>query len=237
MKSLRPRERLPFTCPVLSLGASFGNNLPAKFFSFRHHEPSWKGLLVLSWFDKARKNIYSRLCGSRSIYAQDTYLNGRLDAYRRNLVADMSHPYGDGQWFRVERLGGNRQNEFEEQCDAFQTLLRDVSERKEDLVWDPHEPKTIENARRFTSALDRFSSWTVFRTRIGSIGRGPPLLQTGDRVCIFMGSRTPFVVRKTSVAFGLLVAHQLVGECYVHGLMDKEILKKDSSHWASLLIF
>lgn len=48
----------------------------------------------------------------------------------------------------------------------------------------------------YINALDRLPSWTVFRTASGYIGRGPPLVKIGDKICVLEGPRTPFVIRK-----------------------------------------
>ncbi len=56
-------------------------------------------------------------------------------------------------------------------------------------------------------------------------------------VCVFMGVRTPFVIRKaSSVLFGLLHAYRLVGECYVEGLMRKEALDMKPRHWGLIFL-
>ena len=50
----------------------------------------------------------------------------------------------------------------------------------------------------YSKALDRLPSWTAFRTASGYIGRGPPLVRRGDKVCIFEDARTPFTIRKAT---------------------------------------
>lgn len=73
--------------------------------------------------------------------------------------------------------------------------------------------------------LEKFTNWCVFKTQSGYIGRGPPLMRPGDEVCVLKGSSTPFVVRKTKApSMSLYNRWQLVGECYVQGLMHKEAL-------------
>ena len=54
-------------------------------------------------------------------------------------------------------------------------------------------------------------------TNKGYIGIAPKATKPGDRVCVLLGCQMPLLLRKTS---GL--QFQVVGECYIHGLMDGE---------------
>jgi hypothetical protein len=84
--------------------------------------------------------------------------------------------------------------------------------------------------------LTDFQTGQCFKTSQRYIGRGPPLLQKGDHVCVFLGGNTPFVIRKaSSVLFGIGHTYSLVGECYVEGLMRKEALYMNS--WRRVPIF
>ena len=55
----------------------------------------------------------------------------------------------------------------------------------------------------------------------GSLVMGLPESCCGDVVCILFGSDFPFIVRQTADD-----AFQLIGECYVHGLMKGEALER-----------
>jgi hypothetical protein len=57
-----------------------------------------------------------------------------------------------------------------------------------------------------------------FRTQQGYIGLGPFILRPGDVVCVFYGSRVPFILRPVGDRF------QFLGECYLHGIMNGEAL-------------
>lgn len=48
----------------------------------------------------------------------------------------------------------------------------------------------------------------------------PAGTQTGDIICILGGGRVPFVIREKSVTHDGQRLYELVGECYVHGLMQ-----------------
>lgn len=57
-------------------------------------------------------------------------------------------------------------------------------------------------------------------TNNGYLGMVPVLAKKGDKICAFLGAATPFVVRPKGDG-----VYQLVGECYVHCMMNGEILK------------
>jgi hypothetical protein len=59
------------------------------------------------------------------------------------------------------------------------------------------------------------------------IGLFPSGIQPGDIVCVFFGASVPYVLRTVggeSTDGFYRVIHQLVGPCYVHGIMDGEAL-------------
>lgn len=61
---------------------------------------------------------------------------------------------------------------------------------------------------------------TLFVTQTGYIGLGPLTMQATDMVCVLLGCSVPVVIRREGP--NRLV---LVGECYMHGIMDGEALK------------
>jgi hypothetical protein len=54
----------------------------------------------------------------------------------------------------------------------------------------------------------------------GYLGFGPHRLEEEDLVCVFFGAEVPFILRKLSSG-----GYHFVGECYVHGIMDGEVLR------------
>lgn len=48
----------------------------------------------------------------------------------------------------------------------------------------------------------------------GFFGLGPAITQVDDLVCVLFGADTPFVLRRVGSRY------KVVGECYVHGLMQ-----------------
>ena len=63
----------------------------------------------------------------------------------------------------------------------------------------------------------------LFSTEKGYIGLGPPHCRPGDIVCILFGGEVPFVLRPVEGRY------QLVGDAYVHGIMEGEALRPHDS--------
>jgi hypothetical protein len=73
---------------------------------------------------------------------------------------------------------------------------------------------------------ERISSWTragsrLFRTQSGYLGVGPPGMQEGDVVCVLRRCTTPVLLRRATESGA---EFELVGSCFVLGLMEGEAL-------------
>jgi hypothetical protein len=70
-------------------------------------------------------------------------------------------------------------------------------------------------------------AWRKFCvTENGYIGLVPPKSLLGDCVVIISGVKTPFVLRRLET----LPIYKIVGECYIHGIMDGEMASLDHMH-------
>jgi hypothetical protein len=61
----------------------------------------------------------------------------------------------------------------------------------------------------------------LFSMKNGHIGIGDNALAPGDIVCVFLGGRTPHVLRPVEDG-----KYKFIGECYLHGIMYGEALKE-----------
>jgi hypothetical protein len=73
-------------------------------------------------------------------------------------------------------------------------------------------------------------------TRSGYMALVPECVMAGDMVCIFLGAKVPYVIRKSSEAEG---HWELIGEAYVHGVMDgvgisKRMNDPNKTEWVTL---
>ncbi|OTA07293.1 hypothetical protein A9Z42_0081710 [Trichoderma parareesei] len=64
-----------------------------------------------------------------------------------------------------------------------------------------------------------------FVTKKGYFGLGPQKAEPGDRIGVLFGSGVPFVLRRWNSAEGKRV-WKIVGECYVHAIMQGEVIQK-----------
>lgn len=73
----------------------------------------------------------------------------------------------------------------------------------------------------------------IFGTKDGYLGLGPSDIRNGDQVYIFEGGNVPFIVRKAPnrIILGEQAekCFELVGDCYVHGIMDGELMPETMS--------
>lgn len=65
---------------------------------------------------------------------------------------------------------------------------------------------------------------SIFRTEKGYLGLGPAIAETGDRVALLRGGRTPYIVRLNAGGW------EFIGDAYVHGTMDGELWEDEKCH-------
>ena len=74
--------------------------------------------------------------------------------------------------------------------------------------------KSFEMGYRAVSQGRRF-----FTSLGGYMGIGPARMRPGDSLSVFLGGNVPWIVRQEGLEF------ELIGECYVHGIMDGELMQ------------
>lgn len=109
---------------------------------------------------------------------------------------------------------------------------RTLTEQAMETLLSPGAESTDEAMEhRATCFFHRVMSMTnerrVFRTASGRVGLGSEFIVRGDKVAIFLGAQTPFVIRESSLRDGSM-AHKLVGEAYVDGIMEGEFFDGSS---------
>jgi hypothetical protein len=79
-------------------------------------------------------------------------------------------------------------------------------------------------------------SWRFCVTETGLIGMVPREAQKGDVICVMDGASVPFVLRQSTDSMRVPSTYQLVGESYIHGMMDGECSSlKIASQWFILV--
>jgi hypothetical protein len=116
---------------------------------------------------------------------------------------------------------------------------RDIGSSKHQGIFGYWESCTTDGLLEKIQAIGRDRA--LFTTDSGYIGLGPLLLEPGDAIVVFDGAETPFVLRKvgqdpavhfnldpsSDIETGEAEEWQLVGDCYVHGFMNNEILRPE----------
>jgi Heterokaryon incompatibility protein (HET) len=124
-------------------------------------------------------------------------------AYRDTLYADLS-PYSDRA---DDDFNYNWYPSYMEAIERGEKLARDT---------DPDINVLKEMAKMITWAT-RGRSLLVSES--GYIGLGPEATCVGDVICILLGGSMPYILRTKDDRY------ELVGECFVHGLMDGQGLE------------
>ena len=118
-------------------------------------------------------------------------------------------PYEDLRWFGLEALEDGQIYEI-----GVSDRLRDPSSWNDDALL---------NFGVYFSSTD-FACYgrSFFSTSNGKVGIGPDRMRQGDRICIFDGCVTPFVIRQKP---GSTELYEFLGEAYVDGVMYGEALE------------
>lgn len=99
----------------------------------------------------------------------------------------------------------------------YQQSLSNESRREAILQRRPEEGlfELATESQRFEQAFSRFLAGRRFCiSRRGYIGWVHSVCQPGDQICVFEGCRVLFAIRPQGDGY------ELLGDCYLHGLMD-----------------
>ncbi|KAJ4986746.1 heterokaryon incompatibility protein [Stagonosporopsis vannaccii] len=79
----------------------------------------------------------------------------------------------------------------------------------------------------YESLIGMMENQTFFITKTGFIGIGPSQTRSGDKVWILNGGNTPFIMRKIDEEKEGCPQLALVGDAYLHGVMDGEAMANE----------
>jgi hypothetical protein len=150
-------------------------------------------------------------------------LIGELRAWQDEPVGEEHWQYFK-DWMAVQDIF----DEFEEEIQSLSTGQRG-SDRLEAAVEARFGAKPpgsstlgwVTKPMKWITKASMICAWRRFCiTESGYIGLVPLLCLPGDCVVIISGVKTPFVFRRLETV--RLEVYEIVGECYVHGIMDGE---------------
>jgi hypothetical protein len=93
--------------------------------------------------------------------------------------------------------------------------------------------RTRTESSLYSAAIEDIHPGRPFLSRQGYIGFGPAGIKPGDMACIFHGARVPHILRKRDQG---QPGYILVGDAYVHGAMDRELMK-DGHEYVEVELF
>ena len=162
------------------------------------------GAGMFTWHQEAARIAESLNCSARSRHPDHT-------AFWKTLSADAA-PLGDPA---PPSFG----DEFPKVLEYLNLLNQcDYDPIKVSTVPDAKELETFSNDSVFVDAWLRAAFQEKFcSTKQGRIGLVPRGALKGDSIAVFMGADVPFVLRATDTE-----EYELIGECYVHGIMNGE---------------
>ena len=158
---------------------------------------------MISWVDQLRAAVDTSSYYAENGYDKDDVLWRALlaNTIRPGLPAREEYRHFFESWLLIHR----------------QRAANGTNGKIDKGIWD--------EAWMFNAAFsDAMDTRVIFTTKRGLIGIGPPYMQSGDMVCIIIGAQTPFLVRKrmSPIPEKAAPVYELVGDCYVHGLMNGE---------------
>ncbi|KAI0545380.1 heterokaryon incompatibility protein-domain-containing protein [Xylaria curta] len=164
----------------------------------------------------------------------ESTLLGELDVMSRVRFKTNSEIMS--QWKEIAGLPGESCYQYTNQSlrEAFwRTILMDeqlkgrcqryrIPKDNVELSWFPHFPPSADEDLEARNAifyeLAPMNGRRFFRTAKGLLGLAPAAARKGDCVVVLFGGKVPFIMRNYD---GL---YHLVGESYVHGIMDGEVI-------------
>lgn len=204
------------------------------------------GPLLLIWMRKAQE-LAAENC-------PDPYHNGQSikEALWRIFIGDHSMggrpvPLEHGKKYeRLQKLYNQLEGYFEAMQDFSLEAMRELP----DNLMNKLPIRTMSGFERFEDDISE--AFHFQRDCIASYGRKvavtqkgylclvPPKTEVGDMVCLIQSAGTPFILRKSKTRdenefVGKQQLYALVGEAYVHGIMDGDMDNEELS-WAAFEI-
>jgi hypothetical protein len=116
----------------------------------------------------------------------------------------------------------------------FVKIAKDILEGTISPAMDPKDSASLTNIMAYAPITEyvalTFPCWAHRRicvTSEGRVGMVPPYARVGDEVVVFPGMQTPLVMRVMPKR--ILKKYRVVGEGYIHGLMNQEVFSLRNS--------
>ena len=154
-----------------------------------------------------RKKLMTELHKETLRMAQEVYRTPEPEEYCRTLIVNRSTPLDGRQWSTQEIRTGYRG------CFAEGPLQAHLNAIERSL-----------SGLYASDAIRACCGRRFITTTKGRVGLAPADSKEGDVICVFLGSGTPYVLRPNAAGAGKSSTFSFVGECYLHGIMNSEVL-------------
>jgi hypothetical protein len=179
---------------------------------------------------------YAKICKVHAEFRpQAAFLDRDFAAYKQDLYTTVLHWYRDlrpcTSYVGNYSAGSTAAEAFEEAY--WRTVITDVAYNPKDRDYRRADIADMNNHIRWLRRSDKGTSQTApnslvklqYYRRLGQsdnflLALLPGDTKLGNLICVFSGADVPFVVRRLSDSDFT----QLIGERYVHGLMDREAM-------------
>jgi hypothetical protein len=170
------------------------------------------------------ERLWREICGKEDFNLQERYLDGQAAFFA------FMQTFSNG----CVQVAGHNLIKYDEVPEsvwlskAARHIVEESEHVSEDIRRVAKDAEGEGDHRRWSRWANGASEHRVFaRTKKGYYVLGPKALEEGDIVCVLFGAKVPFCLRRLGNSY------LLVGECYVHGLMNGEamsMLARDEVH-------
>jgi hypothetical protein len=154
-----------------------------------------------------RKKLMTEFHEETLRMAQEVYGTPEPEEYCRALIADTTRSLNGRKWTTEEMRAG------------YQALFA------EGPLQDNLNAMEKSLSGLYTScAIQALGGRRFITTRKGRVGLAPANCEEGDIISVFLGSGVPYVLRPNAAGAEDSSNFSFVGDCYLHGIMNSEVL-------------
>jgi hypothetical protein len=177
---------------------------------------------------KCRHDIYAAWAELNSLLKPKTSYHGRNpdEVIWRTMICDkMGESLVENMSEELRSVLAWDHTKMSHECKEWCAIYGDPERVKQyypasESIKRAHEERFMQTAVQYAGTALNMMHWKRFAASAqGYLAAVPVSSRPGDVVCVVMGAAVPFVLRKMQYGY------QFIGECYVHGLMNGEVLK------------
>jgi hypothetical protein len=172
--------------------------------------------LFFSSFQLVMDSRYTKAAHAREGLLEDLFTLRMIEIFWRTTMGNRTLTVNPAPAILVEKFI------------RFVKIAKDIQEGSISPAMDPGDNASLTDIKAYAPITEyvnlTFPCWAHRRicvTSEGQAGMVPPYARVGDEVVVFPGMQTPLVMR--ALPKRILRKHQVIGECYVHGLMNQEV--------------